>query len=67
LPLKITVTKEGGRLFAQATEQSAFPLEATAKDKFKFDPAGVIMELDTEKSQMTLMQGGRKFSFTKDK
>lgn len=67
MPLKITVTKENGALFAQATGQSAFPLEATAKDKFKFDPAGVVMEFDTEKSQMILMQGGGKYLFTKDK
>ncbi len=54
LPLKITVTKDKTTLFAQATGQPSFPLEATAKDKFKFDTAGVAMEFDTEKNQMTL-------------
>lgn len=67
IPLKITITKDKTSLFAQATGQSAFPLEATAKDKFKFDTAGVVMEFDTEKNQLTLKQGGRQFLFTKDK
>ncbi|MDQ3181021.1 MAG: beta-lactamase family protein [Acidobacteriota bacterium] len=67
VPLKITVTKDKTTLFAQATGQSAFPLEATAKDKFKFDTAGVVVEFDTEKNQMTLKQGSRQFLFTKDK
>jgi CubicO group peptidase (beta-lactamase class C family) len=67
-PLKITVTRDAaGLLYAQATGQSAFPLEAVAQDKFKFDPAGVIVEFDAEKNQMTLKQGGQKFVFTKEK
>lgn len=41
IPLKITVTKDNKTLVAQATGQPAFPLEATEKDKFKFDQAGV--------------------------
>ncbi len=67
VPLKITVTKSDGTIVAQATGQPAFPLEATAKDKFKFDAVGVVMEFDTPKNQMTLKQGGRQFLFTKDK
>ncbi len=67
VPLKITVTKDKTTLVAQATGQSAFPLDATAKDKFKFDAAGVVMEFEPEKNQMTLKQGGRQFTFTKDK
>jgi hypothetical protein len=67
VPLKITVTKDKTTLFAQATGQSAFPLEATEKDKFKFDTAGVVIEFNTEKNQLTLKQGGQQFLFTKDK
>ncbi len=66
IPLKITITKEDNSLFAQATGQSAFPLSASDKNVFRFDPAGVVLEFDPEKSQMTLKQGGGVFGFTKD-
>jgi CubicO group peptidase (beta-lactamase class C family) len=66
-PLKITVTRDAATLYAQATGQSAFPLEATAADKFKFDTAGVVIEFNAEKNQMTLRQSGREFIFTKEK
>ena len=54
-------------LIAQATGQSSFPLEATEKDKFKFDQAGIKMEFNTEKNEMTLKQGGGNYLFTKEK
>ncbi|MBD0369927.1 MAG: beta-lactamase family protein [Pyrinomonadaceae bacterium] len=66
-PLKITVTRDGATLSAQAAGQSAFPLEATAPDKFKFDPAGIVMEFDAAKNQMILKQRGREAVFTKEK
>jgi D-alanyl-D-alanine carboxypeptidase len=66
-PLKITVTREGTTLKAQATGQSVFPLDATAQDKFKFDPSGIVVEFDAAKNQMTLRQGGRVTVFTKEK
>jgi len=66
LPLKITITKNNETLIAQATGQSSFPLDATEKDKFKFDAAGVVLEFDTSKNEMTLKQGGSEFLFTKE-
>src|SRR5690606_33872582 len=36
MPLKISITQKDNALFAQATGQPAFPLEATEKDKFRF-------------------------------
>ena len=66
-PLKISVTAEGETLFAQATGQGKFPLEATDANKFKFDAAGIVMEFDAEKNQMTLTQGGKARVFTKEK
>ena len=65
IALKITVTKEGNNLFAQATGQSAFPLQGFEKDKFEFKQAGIVMEFDTDKKQMILKQGGGKYNFTK--
>jgi D-alanyl-D-alanine carboxypeptidase len=67
IPLKITLTKDNTILIAQATGQSSFPLEAIEKDKFKFDRAGVKMEFNTDKNELTMKQGGRNFLFTKDK
>ena len=66
-PLKITITKENTALSAQASGQSPFPLEATEKDKFKFDPAGITFEFNPDKNEMTFKQRGGVFSFTKDK
>ena len=67
IPLKITITKDNTTLIAQATGQSSFPLEATEKDKFKFDPAGIKMEFNPDKNEMTLKQGGENILFTKEK
>lgn len=66
-PLKITFTREGTTLKSQATGQSSFALDATAPDKFKFDPAGIVVEFDAAKNQMTLRQGGRVTVFTREK
>lgn len=66
IPLKITVTKEKDALKAQATGQPAFTLEPAAKDVFKYDPSGVVMEFLPDKNQMTLKQGGGVFLFIKD-
>lgn len=65
-PLKITITKENKTLIAQATGQSSFPLEATEKDKFKFDQAGIVLEFDPAERTMLLKQGGGQFTFTKE-
>lgn len=64
LPLKITISKEGNQLLAQATGQSAFPLDATEQHKFRFAPAGVVLEFTPSNKQMTLFQGGGTFVFT---
>lgn len=67
LPLKITISKDGTILIGQATGQSSFPLEATEKDKFKFDQYGIKMEFDAAKEEMTLKQGGGVYLFKKEK
>jgi CubicO group peptidase (beta-lactamase class C family) len=64
-PLKISVTKEGNKLFAQPTGQSKFPLEAIEKDIFEFLTAKIKMEFNTKDNQMTIIQGGRKTLMTK--
>jgi CubicO group peptidase (beta-lactamase class C family) len=66
ISLKITITKDRNTLIAQATGQSAFPLEATDKDKFKFDQAGVKLEFKPADKTMLLFQGGSQIIFTKE-
>ena len=66
IALKISITKDGNTLIAQATGQSAFPLEATEKDKFKFDRAGVVLEFSPADNTMILKQGGGQFTFTRE-
>lgn len=66
IPLIITVTKVNTTLIAQATGQSAFPLEATEKDIFKFEQAGVVLEFNPAEKTMLLKQGGGQFLYTKE-
>lgn len=66
LPMKITVTKNNKTLIAQATGQPSFPLEATGKDKFKFDQALLVMEFNPAEKTMILKQGGGVFNFAKE-
>jgi len=66
LPMKITVTKNNNKLIAQATGQSSFPLEATEKDKFIFQLAGIVLEFNPSEKTMMLKQGGGQFLFTRD-
>jgi hypothetical protein len=37
------------------------------RNKFKFDPAGIIMVFNPDKNEMTLKQGGENVVFTKEK
>jgi D-alanyl-D-alanine carboxypeptidase len=65
-PLKITITKNDKTLVGQASGQSAFPLEATEKDKFKFDQANLVLEFQPLESKMILKQGGGVFTFSRE-
>ena len=70
-PVKFTITREGATLYAQPPgAQSAVPLEATAQDKFKIDngtAAGIVIEFDAAKNQMTIKRSGGERVFTKEK
>ena len=66
IPMKITITKDGNNLIAQGTGQPSFPLEATDKDKFKFDQAGAEFEFNPTAKTMILFQGGGQINFTKE-
>jgi CubicO group peptidase (beta-lactamase class C family) len=66
IPMKITISKDGNTLIAQGTGQPAFPIEATEKDKFKFDQAGAKFEFNLTAKTMILFQGGGQINFTKE-
>lgn len=66
IPLKITITKDGNSLIAQGTGQPAGILEATEKDKFKFDKVGAKFEFNPTEKTMILFQGGGQIKFTKE-
>ena len=66
IPLKFTITKLNGQLLAQATGQSAFPLEETAQDKYKFEIAGIIIEFNPTDKKMVFKQGGGVYHFVKE-
>lgn len=65
LPLKITVTRKGNTLMAQAEGQSAFTLEAEDRHIFRFQPAGLTMEFYPEENKMVLKQRGAVFTYYK--
>ncbi len=69
--MKFTITRQGNTLYAQLPGlQSAVLLEAMAQDKFKLDngtPAGIVIEFDAAKNQMTIKRNGGQRVFTKDK
>lgn len=64
LPLKITISEKNGELFAQATEQSAFPLTFKAEKTFIFASAGIEMVFG--ENTFVLKQSGMSFNFTKE-
>ncbi|MES2061027.1 MAG: serine hydrolase domain-containing protein [Bacteroidota bacterium] len=67
IPIKITITADGNVLSAQATGQSAFPLDGTTTaDKFAFEAAGIVMEFRPDKHEFTLKQGGAEYVFVKE-
>ncbi|WBX98432.1 serine hydrolase domain-containing protein [Chryseobacterium gambrini] len=66
VPLKIAIFIEDKKLMAQATGQSAFPLEAISETSFKFDMAGIVIDFYPAKKQFVIIQGGTKNMFTKE-
>jgi len=66
IALKITISKNGNTLIGQGTGQPSFPLEATDKDKFKFDKVDAKFEFFPSEKTMILFQGGGEIKFKKE-
>ena len=66
ISLKITITKNDQTLIAQATGQPMLSLQATEKDKFKYDEADVVLEFNPANKTIFLRQGGEIYTFTKE-
>lgn len=66
IPPKIIISKEGNTLLAQATGQSAFPLEPVDNNTFIFELAGLKLEFNPSKNEFVLKQGGGEFLFSKN-
>ncbi|MBW7674879.1 serine hydrolase domain-containing protein [Chryseobacterium chendengshani] len=66
IPVKFDIFIHDKTLMAQATGQSAFPLESVSKNSFKFDTAGIVINFDTSKKQFTIIQSDVETVFTKD-
>jgi hypothetical protein len=65
-PLKITIIRKDNTLMAQATGQSAFPLEAVDSKTFKFDQAGILITFNSVRDELFLKQGGKEIKFKKE-
>jgi D-alanyl-D-alanine carboxypeptidase len=66
LPMKITVTVKGERLFAQATGQAPFELTHLGDHRFMNETAGIEMSFLPEKGEMSLSQSGARFRFRRE-
>lgn len=68
--MSITIKNEDGTLTAQATGQSAFPLEKVSENIYKFDTAGIQIEFVADEKQhilaLKLKQGGMDLMFTRE-
>lgn len=65
LGMDIEITEKDGNYFAQATGQSAFPIEKKSDTEFRFDMAGIVIEFNPDLKSFTMKQGGGEFIFVK--
>lgn len=66
IPVKFNIFIENKQLMAQATDQSAFPLEPTSKNNFTFDAAEITVTFEPAKKQFVISQSGTATVFTKE-
>ncbi|WP_117880056.1 serine hydrolase domain-containing protein [Aureibaculum luteum] len=65
-PAKVTFTKKGNTLFAQATGQPIFKLIASEKDSFTYDSMGIKFSFNLDEKAMVLNFGGKVHKLQKE-
>ncbi|MEA5004817.1 MAG: serine hydrolase domain-containing protein [Rikenellaceae bacterium] len=65
LPFKIEISSDGEKIFAQATNQKRFEIEATAPETLCSLDRTIVIIFKPETNEMTLKQSGFTFSFSK--
>lgn len=66
-PAKVTFTKKGNILFAQATGQPVFQLIATKKNSFIYDAMGIHFDFNIKKKTLELTFAGNKHLLKKER
>ena len=64
-PAKVTFTKEGNVLFAQATGQPIFKLIVIKKDVFKYDAMGIVFSFESNGEKVSVKFGGKNHLLSK--
>lgn len=65
LPMDLTITKEGDKLFGQGTGQDSFPLESEGNHIFSNKQIGLSITFMPDEKKLVFEQGGAKFEMTK--
>lgn len=65
-PAKVTFTKEGNTLFAQATGQPIFKLIALEKNVFKYDAMGIVFLFGATGKDVSVKFGGKNHLLAKE-
>ena len=65
-PAKVTFTKKGNALFAEATGQPVFKLIATKKDSFIYDAMGIRFDFNVKNKSLELTFAGNKHLLKKE-
>lgn len=58
-PLDLEIKIKDSSLYGQATGQSEFPLTAESETRFRFKLAGIVINFEADKNQLTITQHGK--------
>lgn len=58
-PLDLEIRAREGNLYGQATGQGEFPLTAESETRFRFKLAGIVINFQADKNQLTITQHGK--------
>ncbi len=67
IPIKMIFTEDNGNLKGEVPGQGSFGLVSSGKDKFKIEGAPIEIVFNEAKTEMSFIQNGKTFLFSKDK